>query len=134
VQRAVNLNRGGNVTPLKVPHSAGDTLYATREGVESQGWAAIETKYKVAWGAPILQDTCLHTTTSGSWQTPIPMIRSYRAHTCIPNNMDAHTKLLLLEVKNIFHRLSKDEVVNFVSTTDFQSFWQHANEDIQSSE
>jgi hypothetical protein len=31
-----------------------------REGVESQGAAAIETRYKVALGAPILQDAWLH--------------------------------------------------------------------------
>ncbi len=44
-----------------MPHPAGGTLYATREGVESQGAAAIESRYKeVAWGAPILQDAWLH--------------------------------------------------------------------------
>ncbi len=47
--------------------------------------------------------------------------------------MDTHTKLLLQEAQHIFHRLSKEEVVDFVSTTDFQSYWQHTNEDIQSS-
>jgi hypothetical protein len=47
--------------------------------------------------------------------------------------MDTHTKLLLQEARHIFHRLLKEEVVDFVSTTDFQSYWQHANEDIQSS-
>jgi hypothetical protein len=31
------------VTLLKVLHPAGDTLYATREGAESQGEVAIET-------------------------------------------------------------------------------------------
>jgi hypothetical protein len=47
--------------------------------------------------------------------------------------MDTHTKLLLQEARHIFHRLSTEEVVDFVSTTDFQSYWKHANEDIQSS-
>jgi hypothetical protein len=47
--------------------------------------------------------------------------------------MDTHTKLLLQEVQHIFHKLSKKEVVDFVSTTDFQSYWQLANKDIQSS-
>jgi hypothetical protein len=47
--------------------------------------------------------------------------------------MDTHTKLLLQEARHIFHRLSKEEVLNFVLTTDFQSYWCHANEDIQSS-
>ncbi len=57
---ATNPNRGGAVTQLTVPHPAGDTFYAMREGVECQGAAAIETRYKVARGAPILQDARLH--------------------------------------------------------------------------
>ncbi len=56
----VNPNRGGAVTQLTMPHPAGDTLYATRESVEYQGVAAIETRYKVARGGPILQDAQLH--------------------------------------------------------------------------
>jgi hypothetical protein len=50
VWRATNPNREGAVTRLTVPHPSGDTLYATREGVESQGAAAIEIRYKVAQG------------------------------------------------------------------------------------
>ncbi len=42
IRRAANPTRGGVVTQLIVPHPEGDTLYATREGVESQGVAAIE--------------------------------------------------------------------------------------------
>jgi hypothetical protein len=43
--------------------------------------------------------------------------------------------MLLWEAQSIFHRLSEEEVVDFVSTTDFQSlFWRHVNMDIQSSE
>jgi hypothetical protein len=60
VRRTANPNKGGAVTRLTVPHPAGDTLYATREGVESQGAAATKTRYKVAWGASILQDAQLH--------------------------------------------------------------------------
>jgi hypothetical protein len=60
IRWAANPSRGGAVTRLTVPHPAGDTLFATREGVESQRAAAIETRYKVARGAPILQDARLH--------------------------------------------------------------------------
>jgi hypothetical protein len=60
IRWAANPTRVGAVTWLTVPHPAGDTLYATREGVESQGTAAIETQYKVAWGESILQDAQLH--------------------------------------------------------------------------
>jgi hypothetical protein len=59
IQQAAIPTRGGAVTWLTVPHPAGDNLYAIREGVESQGMAAIETRYKVAGGAPILQDARL---------------------------------------------------------------------------
>jgi hypothetical protein len=48
VRQAANPNMGGAVTQLTVPHPAGDTLYAMREGVESQGAVAIETQYNVA--------------------------------------------------------------------------------------
>jgi hypothetical protein len=44
VGRAENLNRGCAVTQLKMSHAAGDTLYATREGLETQGAVAIKTR------------------------------------------------------------------------------------------
>ncbi len=111
---------------------AGDTLYATREGVESQGVAAIETQYKVAWGAPILLDVRLHGD-FGFLANTVLADQVLQGSYIYPKNMDTHTKLLLQEARRIFHRLSKEEEVDFVLTTEFQSYWQHANEDIQSS-
>jgi hypothetical protein len=86
-------------------------------------------RYKVARGAPILQDAQLHGSfgfLANTDSTDQVLQDSY----VYPKNMDTHTKLLLQEAQKIFHRLSKEEVVDFVSTTDFQSYWQHANEDI----
>jgi hypothetical protein len=84
ILRAANPTRGSAVTWPTVPHPAGDTFYATREGVESQGAAVIEMRYKVAWGAPILQDAVLaDQVLQGSY--------------IYPKNMDTHTKLLLQE-------------------------------------
>ncbi len=116
-----------------LPHPVVDTLYATKEGVESQGAAAIEMWIKVAWRAPILQDTCLHDNL-GFLTNMDSTDQVFQGSYLYPKNMDAHTNLFLLEAQNIFCRLTKEEVVNFVSTTNFQSFWQHANEDIQSLE
>jgi len=48
--------------------------------------------------------------------------------------MEPITKLLLQEAKHVFDSTSDEEVKDFVDTEDFQDFWQHANEDIQSSE
>ncbi len=132
VRGAVNLNRGGAVTWLTVLHLSGDTLYATREGVESQGAVAIETRYKVARWAPILQDAQLHGN-FGFLANTDSADQVLQGSYIYPKNMDTHTKLLIQEAQNIFHRLSKEEVVDFASTTDFQSYWRHANEDIQSS-
>ncbi len=115
-----------------MPHPAGDTLYATREGVESQGVAAIEIWYKVAWGAHILQDAQLHSN-FGFLANTVSADEVLKGSYIYPKNMDTHTKLLLQEARHIFHRLSKEEVVDFVLTTDFQSYWRHTNEDIQSS-
>ncbi len=96
MRRAVNPIRGGAVTLLTVSHPAGDTLYATREDVESQGVAAIEMRYKVEQGAPILQDAHLHgnfgfLTNTGSANQVLQ--GSY----VFPKSMDTHTKLLLQE-------------------------------------
>ncbi len=44
-------SHGSQCLIQQVTHS-----YAMREGVESQGAAAIETQYKMAQGAPILQN------------------------------------------------------------------------------
>jgi hypothetical protein len=124
---------GDAVTRLTVPHPAGDRIYTTREGVESQGAAANETWYKVARGAPVLQDARLH----GNFRflaNTVLADQVLQGSYVFPENMDTHTKLLLQEAQHIFHRLSKEELVDFVSTNDLQAYWRHANEDIQSSE
>jgi hypothetical protein len=102
------------------------------KGVESQGAAAIEMRYKVAWGAPILQDAQLQGN-FGFLVNTVSAEQVLQGSHIYLKNMDTHTKLQLHEAQHIFHRLSKEEVVDFVSTTDFQPYWQHANEDIQSS-
>jgi hypothetical protein len=96
IQRAANPTRGNTVTWLTVPHPAGDTLYATREGVESQGVAAIETGYKVARGAPILQDAQLHGN-FGFLAITVLADQVLQGSCIYPKNMDTHTKLLLQE-------------------------------------
>ncbi len=98
-----------------MPHPAGDTLYATREGVESQEAAAIEMQYKVAWGAPILQDAQLQSN-FGFLANTVLADQVLQGSYINPKNMDAHTKLLLQEARHIFHRHSKEEVVDFVLT------------------
>jgi hypothetical protein len=96
VRRAANPNRGGTVTWLTVPHPAGDTIYAMRKGVESQGVVAIVRRYKMARGVPILQDAQLHGDFGflANMDSTNQVLQSLYVY---PNNMDAHTKLLLQE-------------------------------------
>jgi hypothetical protein len=94
VRRAVNPNRGGTDTRLTLPHPAGDTVYATKEGVESQGAAANETRYKVAQGAPILQDARLHGN-FGFLANTVSANQVLQGSYVYPKNIDTHTKLLL---------------------------------------
>jgi hypothetical protein len=82
-----------------------------------------EILYKVAWGAPILQDAQLHGD-FGFLANMDLVDQVLRGSYVYPKNMDTHTKLMLQEAQHIFHRLLlKKEVVDFVSTTDFQSYW-----------
>ncbi len=129
IRWAANPTRGSAVTWLTVPHPACVALYATRWGIESQGAEAIEKRYKVAQGAPILQDAWLHAN-FGFLANTVLADQVLQGSYIYPKNMDTHTKLLLQEAWYIFHRLSKEAVVDFVSTADFQSYWQHTNEDI----
>jgi hypothetical protein len=87
----------------------------------------------MAQGAPILQDASLHGD-CGFLANTDSADQVLHGSYVYPKNLDTHTKLLLQEARNIFHRLLKEEVVDFVSTTDFQSYWRYANEDIQSLE
>jgi hypothetical protein len=90
-----------------VPHPAGDTLYATREGVQLQGAASIGTRYKVARGAPILQDSRLHSN-FGFLANTVLADQVLQGLYIYPENMDTHTKLLLQDAQHIFHRLLKE--------------------------
>jgi hypothetical protein len=121
------------VARLKVPHESGDILYSTRDGVERQAAEAIAARYKVARGAPILQDARLHKDFGFLADTGVTD-RVLNGTYEYPEDMDVYTKLLLQEARVIFSKLSEEEVSDFVSTTDFQSYWKYANEDIQSSE
>ncbi len=89
--------------------------------------------YKVAWGTSILQDAWLHGN-FGFLVNTVLADQVLQGSYIYPENMDTHNKLLLQEAQHIFHRLLKEEVRDFASTTDFQSYWRHTNEDIQSSE
>jgi hypothetical protein len=111
----------------------GDLLYATRDGVEQQAANHIGRRYKTAQGAPIIQDPRLHRD-FGFLADTVATDRVLQGTYAYPTSMDPYTKLLLQEAHHIFLRMSEEEVVDFVTTMDFQHFWLHAKEDIQSSE
>ena len=104
-------------------------MYSTRDGVERQAAEAIAARYKVARGAPILQDERLHNdfgflANTGATDRVLNGTYDY------PEDMDVYTKLLLQEAQVIFSKLLEEEVSDFVSTTDFQSYWKYAIKDI----
>jgi hypothetical protein len=133
LRRAVNPDRGGAVTRLRVQTDGGDLLYATRDEVEQQAANHIGRRYKTAEGAPIIQDLRLHWD-FGFLADKAATDRVLQGTYAYPTSMDPYTKLLLQEAHHIFSRMSEEEVVDFVTTTDFQHFWLHAKEDIQSPE
>ncbi len=58
LRQTVQPDRGGAVTQLRVPGT--HVLYASQEGVERKGANHISHRYKMAQGALIIQDPCLH--------------------------------------------------------------------------
>ncbi len=110
------------MTRLKVLDVAEDRLYATRSGVGEQVAQTIAARYKMARGAPIIQDPQLHQD-FGFLANTNAAERVLAGTYEYPENMDAHTRLLLEEAHSVFSSLSEEEVVDFVTTTDFQSFW-----------
>jgi hypothetical protein len=84
-------------------------------------------------GAPIIQDPLLHKD-FGYRAEKNAMDRILAGSYVYLDRMDAHTQLLLEETHLVFSSLVEEEVVNFVTTTDFHSYWWHADKKIQSSE
>ncbi len=122
IQHTVNPSRGGAVTRLKVPDVAEDRVYATRSGVEEQAAQTIAARYKMARRAPIIQDPHFHQDFGFLANTKAAervLAGTYK----YLEGMDAHTCLLLEEAHSVFSSLLEEEVVDFVTTTDFESFW-----------
>ncbi len=118
IQNTVNPSRGGAVTRLKVPDVAEDRLYATKSGVEEQAAQTIAARYKTACRAPIIQDPQLYQDFGFLANTKAAervLVGTYK----YSEGMDAHTCLLLEEAHSVFSSLSEEEVVDFVTTTDF---------------
>jgi hypothetical protein len=128
LRRAVTPDWGGAVSRLRVP--ATDLLYASWGGVESKAADHISKRYKTAQGVPIIQDPRLHQD-FGFLADTEATDKVLRGTYKYPTDMDLYTKLLLQEAHHIFSHMSEEEVIDFVTTTDFQQFWLHADKDIQ---
>ena len=100
--------------------------------MEREGVGHISRWYKTAQGAPIIQDPCLHQD-FGYLADTDAADRVLQGTYDYSANMDPYMKLLLQEAHHILSCMSEEEVVDFVTTTDFQQFWLHADEEIQSS-
>ena len=87
--------------------------------MEREGADHISRRYKMAQGAPLIQDPRLHQD-FGYLADTDAADRVLCGTYDYPADMDPYTKLLLQEAHHIFSRMSKEEVVDFVTTTDFQ--------------
>ncbi len=89
--------------------------------MEEQAAQTIAARYKTAHGDPIIQDPQLYQDfgfLADTTATEKVLAGTYE----YPKGMDAHTWLLLEEAHIVFSSLSEEEVVDFATTTDFQSF------------
>ena len=101
--------------------------------MKCKGADHISHRYKTAQGAPVIQDPRLHQA-FGYLADIDAADQVLRGTYDYPADMEPYTKLLLQEVHHIFSCMTKEEVVDFVTTTDFPQFWLHADKEIQLSE
>jgi hypothetical protein len=101
IRQTVKPNRGGVVTHLMVPDAVEDRLYVTREGVEEQAALCIATWYKMARGAPIIQDPLLHEEL-GYLADTNAMDRVLAGSYVYLDGMDAQMRFLLEEAHLVF--------------------------------
>eukprot|EP00956_Cyclotella_meneghiniana_P034366 scaffold104037_cov45-Cyclotella_meneghiniana.AAC.3 len=131
VHKSTKPRRGGAPTSIKVKLPTGDVQYDTREDIEEQAGRRLTDRFQLARDAPICNGALfdefgyLGDTTS----TKAILEGTYE----FPPEMDEHTRLLCEEAHRIFSLKSTEEISNYVSSDDFQYFWQHADEFIQSS-
>jgi len=133
VKFTVNPEAGGAVTRVKVPSPGGASVFATKEGVESQAGPRMNGRFRLGRRAPICADDRLHQDFGflGDTEATRQVLEGTYA---FPEGIDPHTKMLLEEAHTLFSSMEADEVSNYVTTSDFQYYWRKAKEDTQSSE
>ena len=108
-------NAGGAVTRLLVPTSQGPSLYATKDGVEQQAAEKMQSRFRLARGAPICTDEELHRDFGFLGNTEAT--RQVLEGTYVfPEGIDPHTNLLLEEAHHLFSKMKLEEVSDYVNT------------------
>ena len=131
VKRATTPRRGGAPTSIRVQSDSGDQQFDTREEVEEQASRRLTSRFKLARDAPIcdqqLFDDFGYLGDTATTRAILEGTYDY------PPEMDWHTRLLCEEAHRIFSLKSTEEISNYVDSDDFQYFWLHCDEFIQSS-
>lgn len=131
VKRATNSRRGGAPTSIRVQSESGDQQFNTQDEVEEQASRRLTSRFQLARDAPICNDALFdefgYLGDTASTRAILEGTYEY------PPEMDWHTRLLCEEAHRIFTLKSTEEISNYVATEDFQYFWLHCDEFIQSS-
>jgi hypothetical protein len=131
VKRATKPRRGAAPTSICVKSDGGDEQFDTQVEVEEQAACRLTDRFKLARDAPICSGQLFDDIGYlGDTQCTKAILEGTYAY---PPEMDWDTRLLCEESHRIFSLKSTEEISNYVSSDDFQYFWLHADEFIQSS-
>eukprot|EP00956_Cyclotella_meneghiniana_P028224 scaffold65021_cov87-Cyclotella_meneghiniana.AAC.11 len=125
VHKSTKPRRGGAPTSIKVQLPTGDVQYDTREDIVEQAGRRLTDRFQLARDAPICNGALFD---EFGYLGDILQVQGQfsRAHMII------HLKWMSIHA--CYARNSTpQEISNYVSSEDFQYFWQHADEFIQSS-
>ena len=133
---ATKPRRGGAPTAIRVRGTGADgketsRIYDSQPGVEANAPILLKDRFKLARDAPICSGQLFDDVgyLGDTKATRDILMGSY----VFPPDTDPYTKLLCEEAHKIFISRSAAEIATRVSTDDFQYFWLHADEFIQSS-
>ena len=133
VAKATKARRGGAPTAIRVQADGDgpDQHFDTQEDVEHHAAARLTSRFKLARDSPFSSGKiCADVGYLGDTLSAKAILEGTYE---FPPDMDPHLRFLLEEAHIVFSQKTTEEISTFVSTDDFQYFWQRADEFIQSS-
>ena len=125
MNRSTKKPRGGQVLSVKVQVGDATEKYDTEDGIFGAVSSHLAERFRLAFSAPCMKGKLFDDIGSIGDTTCAQQILD--GTYVFPPDTDPATKFLLEEAGITYRKMSKEEVATYVTTEDFQDYWQTAN-------